>query len=69
MAYSTSNIGPADWTWVTCTDFDLLDTKVADPTPLVEALLDRPGLQPLRLPPLETPICPIADLPDTPQAS
>ncbi|GGX27191.1 hypothetical protein [Streptomyces noursei] len=49
-AYSPSNICPVDRTWVTCTDFDLHGTKAAGPTPLVEALVDSPGLEALRLP-------------------
>ncbi|WP_369359977.1 hypothetical protein [Streptomyces sp. cg2] len=49
-AYSPSNIWPADRTWVTYTDFDLHGTKVAGPTPLIEALLNSPGLEALRLP-------------------
>ncbi|WP_258018023.1 hypothetical protein [Streptomyces noursei] len=49
-AYSPSNIWPADRTWVTYTHFDLHGTKVAGPTPLIEALLSAPELEALRLP-------------------
>ncbi|GAA0402418.1 hypothetical protein [Streptomyces luteireticuli] len=50
MAYSPSNIWPVDRSWVTFTHFDLHGTKVAGPTPLIEALLGHPGLEALRLP-------------------
>ncbi|WP_274917875.1 hypothetical protein [Streptomyces sp. WZ-12] len=50
MAYSPSNIWPEDRTWVTYTHFDLHGTKVAGPTPLIEALFNAPGLEALRLP-------------------
>ncbi|MGW8332832.1 hypothetical protein ACWGLE_33630 [Streptomyces sp. NPDC055897] len=50
MAYSPSNIWPVDRSWVTFTHFDLHGTKVAGPTPLIEALLNSPGLEAVRLP-------------------
>ncbi|MFJ2404165.1 hypothetical protein ACIOUE_23020 [Streptomyces xanthochromogenes] len=50
MAYSPSNIWPADRTWIAFTHFDLHGTKVAGPTALIEALLNAPGLEALRLP-------------------
>ncbi|MFF7617749.1 hypothetical protein [Streptomyces lavendulae] len=48
--WTPSNLWAQDRSWVLCTDHDLWATKVAGPTPLIEALLDDTHLEALRLP-------------------
>ncbi|MFI9818641.1 hypothetical protein [Saccharothrix variisporea] len=48
--FSPSNLWPEDRTWCLCTDYDLWATKVAGPGSLVEALLDDPEVEAVRLP-------------------
>ncbi|MDH6543505.1 hypothetical protein [Streptomyces sp. SPB4] len=48
--WTPSNLWAQDRSWVLCTDHDLRATKVAGPTPLIEALLDDTHLEALRLP-------------------
>jgi hypothetical protein len=48
--YSPSNLWAADRSWIVGTDYDLWATKVAGPTPLIEALLTDPDLEAVRLP-------------------
>ncbi|MCX5208480.1 hypothetical protein OG689_04080 [Kitasatospora sp. NBC_00240] len=48
--FSPSNLWAEDRSWVLCTDYDLWATKVAGPPDLVEALLDDPEIEAIRLP-------------------
>lgn len=48
--FSPSNLWAEDRSWVACTDYDLWATKVAGPTPLVDALLNDPEIEAIRLP-------------------
>lgn len=48
--FSPSNLWAQDRSWVMCTDYDLWATKVADPPALVQALLNDPGIEAVRLP-------------------
>lgn len=48
--WSPSNLWAHDRSWVLCTDYDLWATKLAGPAPLVEALLDDPEIEAVRLP-------------------
>ncbi|MFE6051862.1 hypothetical protein ACFQ6N_13975 [Kitasatospora sp. NPDC056446] len=48
--FSPSTLWAADGSWVLCTDCDLWATKVAGPPALVEALLNDPEIEALRLP-------------------
>ncbi|MFE5208136.1 hypothetical protein [Streptomyces sp. NPDC056600] len=48
--FSPSNLWAADRSWVLCTDYDLWGTKIAGPPGLVEAVLNDPDLEALRLP-------------------
>jgi hypothetical protein len=47
---SPSNLGAEDRSWVVCTDYDMWATKVAGPTPLIEALLSDTEIEAVRLP-------------------
>ncbi|MCX5195659.1 hypothetical protein OOK31_17400 [Streptomyces sp. NBC_00249] len=48
--WTPTNLWSHDRSWVLCTDYDLWATKVAGPAPLVEALLDDPEIEAVRLP-------------------
>ncbi|WP_380282504.1 hypothetical protein [Kitasatospora purpeofusca] len=48
--FSPSNLWAQDRSWVLCTDYDLWGTKVAGPPTLVEALLNDPEIEAVRLP-------------------
>ncbi|MFF1777968.1 hypothetical protein [Streptomyces virginiae] len=48
--WTPSNFWAHDRSWVLCTDYDLWATKLAGPTPLVEALLDDSQIEAVRLP-------------------
>ncbi|MFJ6784942.1 hypothetical protein [Streptomyces yangpuensis] len=48
--FSPSNLWAQDRSWVLCTDYDLWATKVAGPPALIEALLNDPELEAVRLP-------------------
>ncbi|WP_439681216.1 hypothetical protein [Embleya sp. MST-111070] len=47
--FSPSNLWAKDRSWVLCTDYDLWGTKVAGPPALVEALLNDPEIEAVRL--------------------
>ncbi|MFF1339635.1 hypothetical protein ACFVYT_17280 [Streptomyces sp. NPDC058290] len=48
--FSPSNLWAQDRSWVLCTDYDLWATKVAGPPALIEALLNDPEIEAVRLP-------------------
>ncbi|MFC9586247.1 hypothetical protein ACFVJ8_25980 [Streptomyces yangpuensis] len=48
--FSPSNLWAQDRSWVLCTDYDLWATEVAGPPALIEALLNDPELEAVRLP-------------------
>lgn len=48
--FSPSNLWPQDGSWILCTDYDLWATKVSGPAALIEALLDDPEIEAVRLP-------------------
>ncbi|MCR6485191.1 hypothetical protein M8542_20385 [Amycolatopsis sp. OK19-0408] len=48
--FSPSNLWPDDHSWCLGTDYDLWGTKVVGPPALIEALLDDPELEAVRLP-------------------
>ncbi|CAL9340803.1 hypothetical protein SUDANB120_00264 [Streptomyces sp. enrichment culture] len=48
--FSPSNLWAEDRSWLLCTDYDLWGTKVAGPPALVEALLNDPDIEAVRLP-------------------
>ncbi|MFE4634867.1 hypothetical protein ACFRJ1_16040 [Streptomyces sp. NPDC056773] len=48
--WTPSNLWAQDRSWVVCTDYDLWATKLVGPTPLLEALLDDPEVEAVRLP-------------------
>ncbi|WP_330334431.1 hypothetical protein OHS33_34895 [Streptomyces sp. NBC_00536] len=48
--WTPSNLWAHDRSWVLCTDYDLWATKLSGPAPLIEALLDDPEIEALRLP-------------------
>lgn len=48
--WTPSNLWAYDRSWVLCTDYDLWATKLVGPAPLVEALLNDPETEAVRLP-------------------
>lgn len=48
--FSPSNLWPEDHSWILCTDWDLWATRLAGPPPLINALLQDPELEAVRLP-------------------
>ncbi len=48
--FSPADLWAEDRSWVLCTDYDLWATKVAGPPALIEALLNDPGVEAVRLP-------------------
>ncbi|WP_030240274.1 hypothetical protein [Streptomyces sp. NRRL S-350] len=48
--FSPSNLWSEDRSWVLCTDYDLWATKIAGPPALIEALLNDPEIEAVRLP-------------------
>ncbi|MFJ2823469.1 hypothetical protein ACIO7M_20460 [Streptomyces toxytricini] len=48
--FSPSNLWAEDRSWLLCTDYDLWGTKVAGPPALVDALLNDPDIEAVRLP-------------------
>ncbi|MFD8141916.1 hypothetical protein [Streptomyces sp. NPDC059708] len=48
--WTPSNLWAEDRSWVLCTDYDLWATKLAGPSPLVEALLHDRDIEAVRLP-------------------
>jgi hypothetical protein len=48
--FSPTNLWDEDRSWVACIDYDLWATKVAGPTPLIEALLNDTEIEAVQLP-------------------
>jgi len=48
--FSPSNLWAEDRSWVLCSDYDLWATKVAGTPALIDALLNDPGIEAVRLP-------------------
>ncbi|WP_246338105.1 hypothetical protein [Streptomyces harbinensis] len=48
--WTPSNLWARNRSWVLCTDYDLWATKVAGPTPLIDALLNDTHIEAIRLP-------------------
>lgn len=50
IEFSPANLWPDDRCWLLGTDYDLWATKIAGPAALIEALLDDPEIEAVRLP-------------------